>query len=136
MTALALVIYKMHLIPYRSIHIHPLLQRPLRRRLGLAQDVLRDVDVEPLGFGSDPGHLEFKVAFLVVVVDEVDAEHTRAIQTSVAAHIEGVHSVSVATHILAASFTASLIDNPPTSNFSNSVFANCLPFPTAAALYP
>jgi hypothetical protein len=52
--------------------VHVLLQSPPRRGLGLDQQVFRDVYVEPVRLGSDPGHLELKVSVLVIVVNEMD----------------------------------------------------------------
>lgn len=56
----------------RLVLVHVLLQSPPRRGLGLDQQVFRDVYVEPVRLGSDPGHLELKVAVLVIVMNEVD----------------------------------------------------------------
>jgi hypothetical protein len=56
----------------RLVLVHVLFQSPPRRGLGLDQQVFRDVYVEPVRLGSDPGHLELKVAVLVIVMNEVD----------------------------------------------------------------
>jgi hypothetical protein len=57
----------------RLVLVHVLFQSPPRRGLGLDQQVFRDVYMEPVRLGSDPGHLELKIAVLVIIVDEVDA---------------------------------------------------------------
>lgn len=66
----------------RLVLIHVLLQGPPGSRLGLDQQVFRDVHVEAVRLGSDPGHLELKVSVLVIVVNEVNTDTETQVHVS------------------------------------------------------
>ena len=92
--------------------------------------------MESVCLGSDPRHLELKVAVLVVVVNQMYADRGDAGCQVKSVSVSTSTQVTADTHILATSFTPSRTVMFATSSFSNSVLATCRPFPTAQARYP
>lgn len=58
----------------QSIFLHGFFQRSLCGILRLFQQLLRYVLMEAVGLWADPGHFEFEVAVLVVVMYEMRTE--------------------------------------------------------------
>jgi len=80
-----------------------------------------------IAFGANPRHLQLEFFLLCILVHEIDSEWPSLVAK---------RNCDKTTHILAASITASGKDSSANLSFSNSVFANWRPLPTAAPLYP